>query len=734
MQKLKFTIVLIFVSCYLINLPAQNRKILGYIRSESSGENLPHSTVYLKEIASGTEADNTGKYTLTVPKSGQYTFSIQMLGYQKYEQIIDIQKDTTIDFLLKDDMFKMDEIVVTGTRTPKMLKDVPVPTRVIRMQDIQSTDVQNVKDVLEAELPGLEFTSHGGSMNINMQGLGGKYILFLIDGERIAGETRDNVDYNRLDIANIERIEIVKGSASALYGSSAIGGVVNIITKNASNPWQVNIHSRYGNHAQQIHGGTIGFKTKKFSSLTIGNFKYFRGYTLRDTEGTEYIYNNETVKDTSKYATDVKGYKDISANQKFVYSPIDKLKLTAKGGYYWHEDLGLAENNKRNDLYHGGNASLRANWEITKKQNLEFAYNFDLYNKFDLFLTEEMAGVKRQTYSNVQHSGNALFNQIFNDKNILTIGAEFTADKLNTYQFVDSMSYQSQNYVLFAQHDVVLWKKLYLVYGLRFDYNTTFKPHLSPKVSLMYKVKDVSLRASYGGGFRAPSLKELYTDWDHQGMFRLMGSDDLRPETSRNVSLSAEYTRGIVNVSVLGYYNFIKDQITTVWNQNEDTAFYVNHGSAQVAGLEVNTRIETKFGLSVKASYAYTYTYSLDENNENISSTRPHSGTLQVGYRFKKGFYSLNPVVLGRILGSLDMKGYSSARDEYYTIHYPTYTTWKVIINQGFCDAITLQLGIDNIFNYQAKRQTFNSSLSSGRTYFAGLFVDIDRLFKIKKK
>ena len=733
MQKLRFTIVLIFVSCYLINLPAQNRKILGFISSESSGENIPHATVYVKGIAGGTTSDNNGKYTLNLPKNGQYTFCVQMLGYEKQEHTIDIHKDTNIHFKMKEDIFKMEEIVITGTRTPKMLKDVPVPTRVIRMQEIQSSDVQNVKDVLEAELPGLEFTSHGGSTNINMQGLGGKYILFLIDGERIAGETRDNVDYNRLDVSNIERIEIVKGSASALYGSSAIGGVVNIITKNASNPWQINVNSRYGSHAQQQYGGTIGFTKPKFSSLTTGNFKYFKGYTLRDTEGTEYIYANEIIIDSTKYSTEVKGYKDISVNQKFIYIPITTLKLIAKGGFYWHEDLGLVENNKRNDLYHGGNASLRANWEITKKQNIEFAYNFDLYNKFDLFLTEEMAGVKRETYSNIQHTANALFNQIFAEKNILTIGMEFAADQLHTYQFVDSVNYQSYNYVLFAQHDVLLWKKLSLVYGARFDYNTTFKPHLSPKISLMYKVKDIRLRASYGSGFRAPSLKELYTDWDHQGMFRLVGSDDLRPETSQNVSLSAEYTRNIFNVSLLGYYNYINDQITTVWNENEDTAFYVNHGSAQVAGLELNTRIETKFGLSVNASYAYAYSHSLDDNGENVSSTRPHTGTLRIGYRLKKGKYMLNPIVQGRVLGALDMKNYSSPRDEYYTIHYPAYTTWKIIINQQLFNAVTLQLGVDNVFNYQAKRQTFNSSLSSGRTCFAGLSIDIDQLYKIMK-
>jgi outer membrane receptor for ferrienterochelin and colicins len=80
------------------------------------------------------------------------------------------------------------------------------------------------------------------------------------------------------------------------------------------------------------------------------------------------------------------------------------------------------------------------------------------------------------------------------------------------------------------------------------------------------------------------------------------------------------------------------------------------------------------------------------------------------------------------------MKGYSSSREQYYTIHYPAYTVWKIVINQQIYHAVSLRLGIDNVFNYKAKRQTFNSSLTSGRTYFAGICVEIDRLFKTGKK
>ena len=141
--------------------------------------------------------------------------------------------------------YDLDEIVVTGTRTPKFLKDTPIQTRVITSADIAKIDATNVQDLLQQELPGVEFSfSMNQQTHLNFSGFGGQSILFLVDGERLAGETMDDVDFTRLTMDNVERIEIVKGAASALYGSSASGGVINIITKKASKPWTLNLNGR----------------------------------------------------------------------------------------------------------------------------------------------------------------------------------------------------------------------------------------------------------------------------------------------------------------------------------------------------------------------------------------------------------------------------------------------------------------------------------------------------------
>ncbi|MBQ4222398.1 MAG: TonB-dependent receptor, partial [Prevotella sp.] len=168
------------------------------------------------------------------------------------------------------DSVELDPVVVTGTHSPKALKDVPVVTRLITRHDIKIADATNIQDMLTHEIPGLEF---GFAMtqetSLMMSGFGGNAVLFLVDGERMAGETVDNVDYNRMNLDNVGRIEIVKGASSALYGSNAVGGVVNIISRESTEPWTANANSRYSSFGHEWrNGASFSFNNEKWNSQT----------------------------------------------------------------------------------------------------------------------------------------------------------------------------------------------------------------------------------------------------------------------------------------------------------------------------------------------------------------------------------------------------------------------------------------------------------------------------------
>ncbi len=711
------TILWIFVSLLLApGLAAREtpRSVSGSVAGES-GETLPYAHIVVKGTPYGTASDPDGNYRLQMPVPGTYRLVVQYAGFVPFEQQIYLGGDTVIHFRLKEDALKLNEVTVTATRTPKLLKDAPLITRVITAGEIARVNAATVQDLLETELPGLEFTREmDGQTAIRMQGMSGKYVLFLVDGERMAGETLNNVDYNRLNAENIERIEIVKGAASALYGSNAIGGVVNIITKEAVKPWSVNVNGYFGNlHEKdngydQRYGTTIGLKQGKVGSFTSASYKKKGTYVLRDKDGTE---------------TPVNGGWDLSVNEKLSWEVADRITLTGKGGFYTRRVDNYQA--KVKDRYLNFNGNLRMNYRLSEKQNLEVSYLVDRYNKYDRYVVKR---VDTLNYRNTQQTARAQYTYTFKPGNTLTGGAEFFRDALMSYQFGGD-THAIDDYILYAQHDIALAKPLTLVYGARMDAYSSFGVHFSPSLSLMYKWNPLTFRASYARGFRAPSLKEMWTDWDMGGMgwFIVFGNPGLQPEVSDNFTLSAEYTRDRVNLSVVGYYNKISDKIATVYNADRDTSFYTNIDRSTLTGLDANLAVKCPYGFTVKMAYAYVHE-KMEQNGVNVSSTRPHSATLGLNYEHAWKDYSLNVAVNGRFLSKLDT--HEANNDDTYTpVHYPGYQHWKLTVSGRLFRAYLLQFTVDNVFNYQPDHYSFNSPVSPGRTFMAGLSVNLDELF-----
>lgn len=712
------TILLILASILLCgNLSANEppRQVSGCITDEK-GETLPYANILVKGTTHGTASDLNGNYRLMITKPGEYHLIVKYAGFAPFEQRILLKSDTTINFRLKEDVLNLNEVTVTATRTPKLLKDAPVITRVISSDDIKKINAINVQDLLETELPGLEFTREmDGQTAIHMQGMSGKYVLFLIDGERMAGETLNNIDYNRLNTENIERIEIVKGAASALYGSNAIGGVVNIITKDASLPLSVRVNASYGSENEQRYGAVIGVKQKKIGSMTSVSYKKKDIYLLSDTAGKQ---------------TSINGGWDLNLTEKLTWTLNDKINLVGTGGFYTRKVDNY--NEKVKDLYRNFNGSARMNYLISEKQNLTLSYLLDRYNKYDHYVVRDADSLN---YRNTQHTARAQYSYSFTPGNTLTGGAEYFRDELMSYQFTGG-AHSIDDYILYAQHDFNVTKDFNLVYGARMDYYSSFGAHVSPNVSLMYKLKPMTFRTSYSRGFRAPSLKEMWTDWDMGGLgwFTVYGNPDLKPEVSDNFTLSAEYTRDRVNLSVVGYYNQISDKIASLYQAasspaEKDTSFYTNIDKSKLAGLDVNLAVKCPYGFTVKTAYAYVHE-DMKQNGVNVSSTRPHSATLGINYELSKKNYNLNVAVNGRFLGKLDTNEASSTGSSYTPVHYPGYQNWKVTVSQRLYRAYLLQVTVDNVFNYKPKYYSSNSPISPGTTYMIGLSVNIDEIFR----
>ena len=610
------------------------------------------------------------------------------------------------------DELYLQQVVVTGTRTPKLLKDAPIVTRVITEEDIKKVDATNISDLLQSELPGIEFSfSMNQQTSLNMQGFGGNAVLFLVDGERLAGETLDNVDYSRLNLDNVGRIEIVKGAASSLYGSNAVGGVVNIISKESTEPWTANVNGHIGADQEQRYGGTVSFNAGKI--YNVFNMQYtFKDQVDLDNDGDySCVYGSHTW-----------NFKD-----RLVFTPIDNLKLTARIGYFFRQrDYSADEKNRYRD-FSGG---LRANYTFNDKNDLEVAYTFDQYDKSDYYPTTTNLDVR--DYSNVQHSARVLYNHSFTDDQILTVGADVMRDYLMSYQFEDNGDHEQYTADAFAQFDWNITDKLNLIAGVRYDYYSDADiDHVSPKIGVMYKLGRFTLRGSYAGGFRAPTLKEMYMNFDMASIFDIYGNADLKAESSHNFQLSGEFTKGRYTASVTGFYNLVDNRITTAWNQELNGMLYTNISEMDIAGVEANASVKYPCGFGARVSYCYTHEH-VDKGEAYTSSTRPHTATMRFEYDKNWKNYGFNLSLSGRILSAVDAEEYTSytSYEETETVHYPAYSIWKLMLTQRIAKGLSITATVDNLFNYVPSYYYNNSPTTTGTTFAATVSVDIDRFFK----
>lgn len=687
------------------------RAVSGTI-TDGRGTPLIGASVSLKHRPhTGTTTDTKGHYTLVIPAGEDPTLQVSYIGYIPRTGKPSI-KTNRLDLALNEDETGLQTVVITGTRTPKLLKDAPIVTKVISADRIKKTDATHIGELLQAEIPGIEFSyAMDQQVTLNMQGFGGNSVLFLQDGERIAGETLDNIDYNRLSMDNVERIEIVKGAASSLYGSNAVGGVVNVITRDATEPWTANLNARIGAHNNQRYGGSFSFKSGKFNSIT----------NLQHTHADAIDLGRD-----GDYST-VFGNKTWNIKERLTFNATDRLNFTGRAGYYFRERDKSADIKNRYRSFSGG---IKGRYSFAGgKDDMEVAYSFDQYDKSDLIMSSRN---DIRDYSNVQNSLRALYNHKIGRKNMLTLGGDYMRDYLMSYQFEANGSKRQYTFDAFAQADLHLTDKLSAIAGLRYDYYSEARANnLSSKLGMMYKVDNCSLRGSYSGGFRAPTLKEMYMSFDMASIFMIYGNENLKPERSHNFSLSAEYIKGRCSVTVTGYYNKVDNRITTAWNKALNSMQYVNMAPLKISGFDVNAQVKYPCGFGASASYAYTHEH-IKAGEPLTSSTRPHTATARIEYDRQWKSYGFCITLIGRFLSGVTTDEYTSVSsyEETSRQRYPGYAMWKLSLAQRIAKGVNITLAADNLLNYRPSYYYNNSPSTTGTTLAAGISVDIDKLFK----
>lgn len=625
--------------------------------------------------------------------------------------------------------FDLDEVVVTGTRTPKFLKDTPIQTRVINAKEIARLDATNVQDLLQQELPGVEFTyAMNQQTHLNFSGFGGQGVLFLVDGERLAGETMDDVDFTRLSMDNVERIEIVKGAASALYGSNATGGVINIITKKSQKPVTLNVNARYAKHNEQRYGGTFGLNGKHWNNMFTVNFNRMDNYDVHSASNP-----------VTRIISTVYGDKTINFKDQLVWCPNKNFHLSGRAGYFFRETVRSADQPERYRDFSGG---LGLQWNISEHDDFQASYAFDQYDKSDY---QRITKLDIRDYSNVQNSLRLLYNHRFDRGDVLTIGSDFMHDYLYNTNLENETRNQN-SWDLFGQYDWRISDQWEAVGAVRYDYFSDGKEsHVTPKLNVCYKpIYNLSIRAGYGMGFRAPTLKEKYYNFDMAGIWIVEGNANLKSEVSHNFNLSAEYTKGHYNLTGSVYYNKVKNKLATsapyFKTPNDKLPYlpYANLDDYSVCGGEIGAQAKWNNGFGARLTYAYTKEQlAKDKDGHTINNqyipAREHALNARVDFdkQFSKK-YGLNIALQGRVLSgveNVEYKDYYDVSKGTITVEYSAYTIWKLSVVQRVGNAVKVTAALDNVFGYKPKYYYLNSPITDGVNFQIGMSIDIDKLF-----
>ena len=739
MKRFSFILVLLLTVALVTvnaNVPANppNYIIKGVVMT-ANGEPLAGASIVVEGTNINCGSNSKGEFSLNVQKDKVYKLRVSYLGYTPRLITVPASGHPPLKIKLQPSETALNELVVTGSRYERQLKDVPVITRVISREEIETVNPVDFTTLLEYTLPGIQFYYNTMSQvpEITYQGMDAKAVLFLLDGERISGESGDsNIDYSRFNINDIERIEVVRGAASTLYDSRAIGGVINIITKKSVRPFTASMNTRYAGKKGQSYSASAGVNLHRFSSLTSFGWRKRDSYLVKDEQGKQKeIINPDgsvTKSKTDPVAFNIYGYSIMDVSQKLSYNFSDRFTGSARISYYTNK-RDKYDNARYYQRYRDLILSGKLKWQFADNQNLDLSYIRDNYIKDNVYVDDD-----ERVYGNVNSTIRLYYTGMFG-KHTLSGGVDLLREDMKHHFMKDTATVHMNQYSFCLQDDWRLTDKMNVVVGVRGDKGGSYRLHFTPKVSVLYRpLKTITLRAGYSQGYRIPNLKELYQEFNMGGMGIMMyGNKDLKPEEGTQISASVEYDYKGLNLSVSTYHNRYKNKISyeyispgKSWNMK-----YVNALNVKTTGVEVTANYKLPFGLRFSGGYSYVYDYD-ERDGYNMSWVRPHSARLSSVYKHRFGKTTESVAFNTSWVSSITRYAYSSSDKTYTKTKYDPRTLCSLNLRSELPRGIAIGLMVDNIFNYRDKAVDSAVQLpENGRTFVATVSVNIADMFKL---
>ena len=709
----------------------------GYIYNNR--EVLPNASIIITadDINFVTISDKDGYFIFNDLEENNYNLNISFIGYLDINEDFLISSKIEKNFILTESLINFEQIVITGTRNINFIKDSPILTHVINNKVIKQSPFPSIQGVMEYTLPNVQIVhgNHGSINRVKIQGLDSKYTTFLIDGVKVTGEFAGNIDFSMMNILNVDRIEFVDGAMSTLYGSSAMGGVVNIITKRKNIPYWGSFSILHDYPLIKSLSYNFGFNLKKlYYQLSIIN-KSSPGYN---------IITNDPTPDSNT----LEPYEDKTYIHTLIYNINESISIDLKvqlfNSYIMKTKLKLGQEIKaetqskykdstytikfKKDFNNGSNLRVIKNKEYYKKK-----YYYPYLYSGSSFVEDGDEFVSGQHY---RDDSSFIYSIPINNNNYV-FGADIIKESYSTYNIIDPAYNEDNNPCegnsvnteicfspsifngidakvtryensFYLYHENKINNNSELSIGLRTVNHLNYKNKLLPSLSYLYNINGIyNLRVTYGSGYRVPSIKELYYNWEAHSP-AIYGSVNLKASESDYYSLSIDKKENN-EFSFSLYLNKIKNMISTQYQNGN--LYYGNYNQVDIKGLNMHY---SRY-LNPKNLIKLIYNYTLPESNSNeiLEGISKHAVRIHYVHNISsRQSFNINIKYCG--------KKYNYDQETYFYEQLNDYWMTDIIWSLDY-DYIALNLGVKNIFHYLDKNHINSEVLNTydpGRRFY----------------
>lgn len=670
---------------------------------------------------------------------------ISFLGYKTLKETVVIGKD--YKFVLSEESQTLNSLVVTGQYSENSPEKAVQRITIISREKIEKMAAVNLKDVLSNEMNIRLSQDNILGSGMSLQGMSGENVKILIDGVPMIGRLDGNIDLSQINMNDVERIEIIQGPMSVNYGTNALAGVINIITKkNNKSKFEISANSFSESVGNYNVDGRVSYNKKKHALILSGGRNFFDGWI----DGDRFFYEGERIADSSRYKSwnpkeqwfgklnyqyaikngyiryTLGGFHEVIKNRGLPKAPYGE---TAFDDYYLTQRIDNAITINKKLKKHNFNLILSRN----DYKRIKNTYFKNLTN-LEQVLTENSGDQDTSKYDQWVLRG---FIASTNDTTKLNyqVGIDLNIESAYGVRIEDTEQ-EMGNYALFGSVEYKPFKETVIRPGIRYGYNTVYDAPITPSLNIKQSFGKLNLRASYARGFRAPSLKELYfnfVDINHN----ISGNNHLEAEYSHNGTFAINYTKtkdnNIFKAEAVSFYNKIYNMITLAQTDFNSAAYsYVNIDQFETQGVQLNLSDaykHLKLGVGVSYTGRYNVLHGSAENVSKFSYTPEIRANLNYEFPKHKFYLAIFYKYTGKLPNFQLIDGDTQATQSWIE----AYHMGDISLGKKFWnDRIQVVLGSKNIFNVKNVNASSASTsvhggssgtsiVGMGRTYFVQL-------------